>query len=139
MMVTWFGEITWTMMNNHPYAMMEHDDVIMYTLVPRTYRTSPSGMQYTQTAEMTKRLNAALPTTVAAPSSPENMSPPSSSIMESRISGADEPRAMSVRLATVSFQNFSRILRSFCMTTLSLLVMISIAAINTSEMMAIPK
>jgi len=63
----------------------------------------PWGSAATQTAEMTNRLNAALLTIVAAPSLPILKPPKTTSMTESRISGADEPSAMSVRLATVPF------------------------------------
>ena len=55
-------------------------------------------------AEMTSRLKAAEPTMVDAPNSPGH--PPrfeAVSITARRISGAEEPRAMSVRFATVEF------------------------------------
>jgi hypothetical protein len=55
-------------------------------------------------AEMTSRLNAAEPTMVDAPNSPGQ--PPrfeAVSMTARRISGAEEPRAMSVRFATVAF------------------------------------
>lgn len=60
-------------------------------------------MHTTQIARIISRLNAADPTIVDGPSSPAYILFPKSSITESRISGADEPSAMSVRLAMVGF------------------------------------
>ena len=53
---------------------------------------------------MTKRLKAADPTIVPGPNSPESNPLPKTSMMAKRISGAEEPRAIRVRLETVSFQ-----------------------------------
>lgn len=64
---------------------------------------APLGMHTTQIARIISRLNAADPTIVDGPSSPAYILLPKSSITESRISGADEPSAMSVRLAMVGF------------------------------------
>lgn len=62
----------------------------------------------TDTAEITIKLKAAEPTIVEGPSSPAGL--PrfwTVSMTESRISGALEPRAMSVRFASVGFQTFA--------------------------------
>ena len=65
---------------------------------------SPAGMAMMQTAQMASRLKAADPTIVPGPSSPLSKLLPMISMQESRISGAELPRAISVRLATVPFQ-----------------------------------
>ena len=70
----------------------------------------------TQTPEITSKLKEADPTMVDGPSSP-GISPAKRlfnvSITDSRISGADEPRAMRVRFATVGFQMATSTLTSF--------------------------
>lgn len=81
-------------------------------------RTSPSGIAYTLTEEITKRLNAADPTIVDAPNSPGSYPRVNTvSIIERKISGALkfnfydylEPSARSVRLAMVGFHTATEI------------------------------
>ena len=94
---------------------------------------------------MTKRLKEADPTIVEAPSSPGHL--PSLVTVSStarRISGADDPRAIRVRFATVGFQKvtfFYIIFPSPCLTlTMTFLeVIFSMASMKISATMAIPK
>jgi hypothetical protein len=94
------------------------------------------------TADIMKKLNAADPTIVFGPNIPENNLLLSNSISESIISGADEPRAIRVKFATVSFHTFARyffflpVIASSIMIILSALVITSMDVINTSETIA---
>jgi hypothetical protein len=63
----------------------------------------PSVIAATHTPRMTSRLNAAEPTIVEGPRSPAMNLPVVISMTLSRISGADEPRAIRDKLATVAF------------------------------------
>ena len=76
------------------------------TLTLAMRRVSPVGMAVMQMAEMTSRLKAADPTMVPGPSSPASKFLPMISMTDSRISGADVPRASRDRLATVSFHTW---------------------------------
>ena len=106
-----------------------------------TVFTSGVLMLYTHTAVMTKRLKAAEPTMVLGPSSPGGSSRLCTvSRRARRISGAEDPKAIKVRLATVGFQNWTLTLFPFAkVTSFSLLVMTSIVAMKTSDITAIPR
>ena len=84
--------------------------------------------------EMTKKLNAAEPTIVDGPNSPAFCPRVETvSMTLRRISGALEPKAISVKLATVGFQTFTFVFTnsyrygSYFITTLFEDVMTSIA------------
>lgn len=92
----------------------EKNAVTPNTSRPCTFRTSGAGAN-TQTAEMMRRLKEAEPTMVDGPrgsaaESKEKHTPTTFS----RISGAEEPNAMRVRLATVAFQKYSFSPCAFC-------------------------
>jgi len=87
---------------NHQYAHIEKIAVVKNTPVSKiNFGSSTAGIH---TADITNRLNAAEPTIVEGPSSPAfSPSVVAVSIMDKRISGADEPRAISVKFAIVGF------------------------------------
>mmetsp|Transcript_26312 Transcript_26312/g.60718 ORF Transcript_26312/g.60718 Transcript_26312/m.60718 type:complete len:224 (+) Transcript_26312:2179-2850(+) len=96
-----------------------------------------------QTAMITRRLNAAEPTIVNGPSAGAKNWFLSSSMMDSMISGADEPSAISVKFATVEFQTFFLILCltppwTFTQTFRSALHISSIAPMKPSHTIAMP-
>ena len=75
----------------------------MKTLNNRILRDSPLGTLIMQMAVISRRLNAADPTIVPGPNSPDSKLRLITSMQANNISGADVPSAINVRLATVSF------------------------------------
>ena len=142
-MVMMSGVHTMRMMKSHRYAHIDQTAVVTKTPIERIVRTSPAGMATMHTAVITKRLKAAEPTIVPGPSLLAWNSPENASITFSRISGADEPSAINVRLATVAFHMC--VWKSFCtpstvtLTVFSLLVMVSMELMNTSAPSATPR
>jgi len=105
-----------------------------------TFRTSELGMMKTQRPTIMNRLKAAEPTIVCGPSSPMTMSFLKSSMTERRISGAEEPSAMSVRFATVSFHTRVVMILPFGKRTCCLrLVIASMAPMKMSATMETPR
>ena len=99
-----------------------------------------------QTALINKRLNAAEPTIVDGPSSPAfSPSVPTVSSTDSKISGADDPRAIKERFAIVAFQTgtSTQYILSVFLSYTSLRyvfdVIVSIASMKMSAMIAIPR
>mmetsp|Transcript_12498 Transcript_12498/g.41176 ORF Transcript_12498/g.41176 Transcript_12498/m.41176 type:complete len:354 (+) Transcript_12498:1486-2547(+) len=132
------------------YATTEKKAVVRKTGSSEMQRFSPAGTDTMHTAVMTSRLYEAEPTIVDAPSSPGSCSshvPRDVTVSPTarRISGADEPSAISVKFATVAFQNstftstFSPVFGSTFFIVVSLLVITSIEDMNTSEMCATPR
>jgi hypothetical protein len=89
---------------------------------------------------ITNRLNAAEPTIVDAPSGPmKKLLVMVTSMSESRISGADEPSAISERLATVGFHTRETTRVPSRRTLMRVAeVICSIAAMKASARMATP-
>ena len=142
--VTSPGVMTAMIMYIHKYAKTLHVAVMKNTRKCLILRTSPSGITYTHIPMITNKLKAALPTIVLGPRSPASKRLPIISITDSRISGADDPRAMSVKLETVSFQirTLTTAVSPFgflTVTSRSLDVITSIAAMKRSAMMDTPR
>mmetsp|Transcript_130380 Transcript_130380/g.291023 ORF Transcript_130380/g.291023 Transcript_130380/m.291023 type:complete len:210 (-) Transcript_130380:112-741(-) len=138
------GLETIRMNNIQTYAKTEKKAVTPKTPVPTIFLVSGAGMAETHTPLMTRRLKAALPTIVEGPSSPEKNSLPQISMTESKISGAEEPKAMRVRFAMVGFHTFTWNLCLVCgrisiQIILSALVIFSIAPMNWSHTIPMPK
>merc|ERR1719220_432078 len=94
--------------------------------------TSSSGMTYMQRPMIMNRLKAADPTIVPGPRSPASKPLAQISMTDNMISGAEDPSAMRVRLATVSFHTLTM------ETSFSWAVIISMDSMNLSETMATP-
>mmetsp|Transcript_38118 Transcript_38118/g.85921 ORF Transcript_38118/g.85921 Transcript_38118/m.85921 type:complete len:221 (-) Transcript_38118:117-779(-) len=134
------GEGPRRMNNSQRYAKTEKEAVTANTPRSLMRRTCPSGIDTTHTAMMTSRLKAALPTIVDGPKEPEfHFSVRTSSIRLSRISGALEPRAMSVKFATVSFQALTVTHLSPLRTLRFLDVIFSMALMKMSAIMLTPR
>mmetsp|Transcript_31737 Transcript_31737/g.80172 ORF Transcript_31737/g.80172 Transcript_31737/m.80172 type:complete len:206 (+) Transcript_31737:1561-2178(+) len=130
-----------TMNNIHKYENNEKITVIANTPTSLIRRTSELGMVKMQRPTITKRLNAADPRMVEGPRSPAKKPFLNTSTMESMISGAEEPSAMSVKLAIVGFHivTVTNFPLSFTLTRSFLLLIISIADMNLSATMFTPK
>jgi len=76
---------------------------MFYWITWSILRVSPLGTPTTQTAEIARRLKAAEPTIVPGPSSPDSKLFPTISMIESKISGAEEPCSQFHRYFTSSF------------------------------------
>eukprot|EP00732_Lithocolla_globosa_P002178 Lithocolla_globosa_v1_NODE_1348_length_2647_cov_12.946373.p2 type:complete len:185 gc:universal NODE_1348_length_2647_cov_12.946373:701-147(-) len=130
--------------------MSEKTDVMAKTPKSSILRTPDSpvsgfsfGMLTMTIAMMHRRLKAADPTMVPGPKGPAKKLKLNTSITERRISGAEEPKAIRVRLATVAFHVFTSTCLIFPLSVLTSMilereVMISMDPIKISAMMLTP-
>mmetsp|Transcript_5465 Transcript_5465/g.15225 ORF Transcript_5465/g.15225 Transcript_5465/m.15225 type:complete len:258 (+) Transcript_5465:1398-2171(+) len=127
--------------NIHTYTSTDQMAVTTKTVMSEIALTSFPGKDTIQTAEIIRRLKAAEPTMVEGPSSPGGRPRVRMvSMMASMISGAEEPRAISVRLATVAFQTCAVItVPSFKVTVFSCAHISSTDDMKMSAMRATPK
>merc|ERR1719412_3480148 len=132
------------MMKSQTYANTDQVAVMQNTRRCLIFLTSSSGMTYMQRPMIMNKLKAADPTMVPGPRSPALKSLAMISMTDNMISGAEEPRAIRVKLATVSFQTLTTtvwvlpVLGSLMETSFSWAVIISIDSMNLSEAMATP-
>mmetsp|Transcript_63717 Transcript_63717/g.166821 ORF Transcript_63717/g.166821 Transcript_63717/m.166821 type:complete len:219 (+) Transcript_63717:1576-2232(+) len=128
------------MTSSQTYAKMDQTAVQTKTEYPLILLCSSAGTETMHTATIIKRLKAALPTIVAGPRGWTWKSSLKIPMTLSMISGALEPRAISVRFATVEFQTVVVVKRfslAFHFRTLRV-VTFSIAAMKTSATIATP-
>jgi len=122
---TMLGEMRTMMTTIQMYAKIENAAVTRNTGYSFTTRSSPGGITTMQMLMMTNRLKAAEPTIVEGPSLPACIFRLRMSMMERKISGAEEPSAISERLATVSFHTLGVLARPSPRLTLQRLAVIS--------------
>mmetsp|Transcript_137555 Transcript_137555/g.252945 ORF Transcript_137555/g.252945 Transcript_137555/m.252945 type:complete len:333 (+) Transcript_137555:118-1116(+) len=133
------GEITDTVITNQKYAKNIKNNVTTKTSISTILRISVLGMTKMQIAMITSRLKEAEPTMVDGPNSPAYIFLLKSSVTDRRISGAEDPSAIKVRFATVSFHTRTVIIRPVeSRTCLRLLVITSIAPMKVSAIIDTP-
>ena len=115
----------------------EKKPVTLYTVTSSIFLVSPSGNETIHIAMMQNKLNAAEPTIVLGPRSPVKKSLVRISMTLSSISGAEEPRAIKVKFATVAFHTLYVI--SVPGTRFSFDVIVSMDAINISAIIDTPR
>mmetsp|Transcript_102799 Transcript_102799/g.209504 ORF Transcript_102799/g.209504 Transcript_102799/m.209504 type:complete len:306 (+) Transcript_102799:830-1747(+) len=135
------GDLTWTINTSQRYATMEKTAVTTKTPNSLIFRLSPSGIATMHAAMITWRLKAAEPTIVEGPRSPLWNPFLPVSTTDKRISGAEEPRAMRVRFATVWFHTdlVTKRLVPFTFTRFFPLVICSMLFMKRSATMLTPK